>query len=426
MPTLKDYTNSMLAYKRYCTKMQCRLLPLDVFEFAACSCQMGERLNLEQKTASSVDNLVAGVACFVNFAGGTPPKEDPIVAGAQDAVQRHLGYKDTPKDTLLQEHITKMVELKGGSNANLETIATLERLAVSQVALLRFNDLEALKIGHFVFTPEIVYLFLLRTKTDKFAKGQWSSFFVNEDDAASPYALVVRLLAKLVQTWDLMTAAEKKPYTKLIDTTEGGVDLRDGPLRFTEIPFMFKTVSVERGQFSAPPGVSSAKTRDALYNMHLAKVKDYSVDFDLVPIKYAAHSCRRGGTTKAVEAGVEDKLIMEQGRWYSKMPFNRYICDELTLHQHAAAFRVAHLGGSSKKSSVESAAAPSKKKRGGPSKEVISLAGSAKASAVVTPRVSKKKQTPAKKGRESAADGFRRTATVEPRRTGRRACPKKL
>jgi hypothetical protein len=27
MTTLKDYTNSMLSYARYCTKMRCRFLP---------------------------------------------------------------------------------------------------------------------------------------------------------------------------------------------------------------------------------------------------------------------------------------------------------------------------------------------------------------------------------------------------------------
>ena len=251
MSTLKDYTNSMLSYERYCTRMQCRLLPLDVFEFAACICQMGEWLNLEHKTASSVDNLVAGVACFVKFAGGEPPTEDPFIAGAQDAVQRHLGYKDTPKDALLQEHITKMVELKGGLDSNLEAIVTLARIAVSQAALLRFNDLEALKMGHFVFTQEIVRLFLLRTKTDNYAKGQWSSFFVKEDHAASPYALVVRLLATLVQTRDLMSAKEKKPYAQWTDP-------QDGSLRLAEIPFMFRTVSVGGG---AAPGAARGVVR---------------------------------------------------------------------------------------------------------------------------------------------------------------------
>ena len=416
MSTLKDYTNSMLLYERYCHTMQCRFLPLDVFEFAACICQMGERLNLEQKTASSVDNLVAGVSCFVNIAGGAPPTEDPFVSGAQDAVQRHLGYKDSPKDTLLQEHIVKMVELKGDSVANVETIATLARIALSQTALLRFDDLAALKMGHFVFTQLIVRLFLVRTKTDKYAKGQWSSFFVNEDEEASPYALVVRLLATLVQTWDLMSAAEKKPYSKWTDP-------QDGSLLLAEIPFMFKTVSMGEKQFPAPPGVSSATTRTSLYNMYLAKVKEYSSDIGLDPTKYGTHSGRRGGATAAVEAGVEDELIMQQGRWRSKMAFNRYICDELELRQRAAAFLAAHLGGSSTKASVEGAREPpNKKKTGGPSKEVLSLGGVAKAPAKAKPRGGKK-LTSASKGRESAADGFKRTAAL--RRTKRRACPKK-
>jgi hypothetical protein len=363
---------------------------------------------------------MSGVSCFVNFSGGLPPKQDAFVEGSHDAVARHLGYKNLPKDTLLHEHIAKMVELKGGPDADLDAVASLARLAVSQAALLRFNDLEALKFGHFIFTEQIVRLFLLRTKTDKYAKGQWSSFFVNEDDASSPYALVVRLLAELVQTWDLMTAAEKKKYSKWTDPS-------DGSLLLAEIPFVFKTVSVGGKEFPAPPGVSSAKTREALYNMHLKKVKIYTADIDLDPTKYATHSCIRGGVTEMAEAGVEDKLIMQHGRWRSETAFNRYIDDELSLRQRVAVFRAAHVGGSSKKASVESAAAPATKKikSGGPSKEVLSLTGS-KAPAATKPRVAaKKKQTPAKV-RESAAEGFRRTAAVEPRRTERRACPKQF
>ena len=157
--------------------------------------------------------------------------------------------------------------------------------------------------------------------------------------------------------------------------------------------------------------------------MYLGKVKEYSSDIGLDPSKYATHSCRRGGATAAVEAGVEDELIMTQGRWRSKKTFNRYICNELELRQRAAVFLAAHLGGSSKKASVESAAAQPRKKTGGSSKEVLSLGGAPKAPSGGGSRANKK-QTSANKGRESAADGFKRTAVL--RRTGHRACPKKL
>ena len=369
MSTVKDYTNSCLRFERHCTAMGCPLFPLDVFELAACLCIEGERLNLESKSASSVDNLMSGVGCFVNIAGDSAPKEDPFVAGALEAVRRHLGYKNVPKDTLLPEHISKMVELRGGADADLGAIATLARLSVGQVALLRFSDIEALKFGYFVFGPEIVRLFLPRTKTDKYAKGQWASFFVNENDSSSPYALVNRMLAMLVETWDLMSPVEKRKYSKWTDS--------DGSLLLAEIPFMFKTVSVAQGKrFPAPPGVSSAKARDVLYNMFLADVKDYAASIDLDSTKYATHSCRRGGATSAVEEGVEDELIMEQGRWRSKSAFNRYICDELALRKRAAAFRAVHLGGSTKKHSSElpgeSVPLPEKKKRS--SKEVLALA----------------------------------------------------
>ena len=341
MSTVKDYTNSCLRFERHCTAMGCPLFPLDVFELAACLCIEGGRLNLESKSASSVDNLISGVGCCANFAGEPAPKEDPFVAGALEAVCRQLGYKNVPKDTLLSEHIAKMVELRGGVDADLDAIATLARLSVGQVALLRFNDLEALKFGHFVFGPEIVRLCLLRTKTDKHAKGQWASFFVNENDPSSPYALVNRTLATLVETWDLMSKAEKKKYSKWTDF--------DGSLLLADIPFVFKTVSVAKGKrFPAPPVVPSVKARDALYNMFLSDVKDFTASIDLDPTKYATHSCRRGGTTAAVEAGVEDTLIMEQGRWRSKSAFHRYICDELALRQRAAAFLAVHLGGSTK------------------------------------------------------------------------------
>ena len=337
--TIKDYTPSCLRFERFIIKEGGTLFPVDRIGLAAFICIEGQRLNVSGKSASSIDNMLSGVSFFHNMAEPNAPlKLDTTIQGAVEAVRRHLGYKNTSKDVILPEHIAAMVALKGGPDADLGDIAPLTWMAVALEAVLRFDDMESMKFGSFLWGEDIVRCFLLRTKTDKRATGQWSQIFVSTETESTAYVLLCRMLVMLAEVWDSMSDSERVPYSAWQDPA-------DGSLRLAEIPFLFKTVTLSGGKsFPAPPCKATTQSKTSLYNFTLAQYKTRVEEIGLDPAKHGTHGTRRGGATDAIDAGVPDVLVMHLGRWRSVTSFERYIDDEVSLRLRVAAFSAAGIG----------------------------------------------------------------------------------
>ena len=336
--TLEAYTATWKRWEEFCGADGIdKCLPVDPWEFSHLIAMEAMRLDFEGKTASSIDNLVSAVTFFCEKVSGCKnPMADSIANMTVDAARRYLGYKNKPKDPILQQHIRSIWEAFGKADSSLNKVACLLRLSASQEGLLRWDDLVALRAGHFLFSddPDAQFrAFLIHTKTDQYREGQWA-MFSQRDVPWSTQQLLLRMLEMVHNAWCSMTAEERLEHAQWAD--------EEGQLQLIKLPLVFSTIELDSGlQFPQHPEMHSQGVEKATAAEVKKWVKQQYASFGkwiktmaaLAGIKgdFAVHSGRRGGATDMFKAGLTERLIKAAGRWRTDKAMNRYIDDEQAL-----------------------------------------------------------------------------------------------
>ena len=339
--TLENYAVSWKRWEDFCGADGIeKCFPVTPWDFTHMIALETTRLDVEGKTASSIDNLVSAVVFFCEkVAGCDNPMADAIASMTVGAARKYLGYQNRPKDPILQEHIRSIWKLFGGPEATLTKVATLLKVSATQEGLLRWDDLAALHAGHFLFSddPDAPFrAFLIHSKTDQWREGQWS-MFSSRNVPWSTQQLLIRTLQMVSDAWESMTVAERKEHTAWAD--------ENGDLQLTKMPLVFSTVELESGmQFPkhpeiVPPGKKvSAQAVKTFVKQQYASFRSYikvMMSTAGIPGDFSVHSGRRGGTTELFKAGCSERLIKAAGRWRTDKAMNRYIDDEHALRLHA-------------------------------------------------------------------------------------------
>ena len=199
---------------------------------------------------------------------------------------------------------------KGGKK--LEDLAMLTRIALMKDGLMRFSDIQRVRFGDVMITSQDLRIFVQDAKTAKDKReGQWVVIAAFERPQAwDAYPLFLQLVARIGEGWRRITTGEREAWAKGGGKTicRVGADGRS-KLKVEEVAIMCKLARV--GGERVPCG------NEMKYGKFVTVLKRWVQEIGKDPMRYAAHSCRRGGATEMKAMGVPNNLIQEAGRWRS-------------------------------------------------------------------------------------------------------------
>ena len=335
--TLDGYAGSVERWKQHCEAQEREPFPVDPWRLADYIAHETLRLQAGGNSASPLCNLRSALKSTSQLAGESDPYVHAAVMVMHMAGIRELGFHNNTKDPLFNEHVRSIVRRHGGAEAPSEKLGHLAQLALANEAALRWDDLKAIRYGDLVYSEDLIRIFLVRTKTDAYAEGQWAAILPSRDPT-SAQVLFERHICQLAETWEQMPLEERSIYAPWCDSA--------GDLLLTEIPLVALWSTTASGYSFPAPGAPKTGTgkhhrwgmtpEDAkkAYNQYNHCLKSLAAELGLDPSKIATHSNRRGWTTETIANGMAESFAKVQGRWRSDKSVTRYIDDEVALRKH--------------------------------------------------------------------------------------------
>ena len=271
--TVNQYANPWFKWVEYSKKAGSQPIPADPFLFAtwlAAAC--------------------ADIAFFTKAAFSTSPTSYQVVKMTRESIIRKLGFKKTPKNPLLKEHVIAIIQYFLQRNT-VQDQANAFRVALAYEATLRWDDFADTLLGDFIVTHDFVRVFLVDTKTDNCKSGQWATFSVSSIET-SAYTLLQNLVKNIAAN------ASEQSLNNLAN-----------------FPIMFKCLQGPE---------NNHEIQKITYNEFLKELKTACTAIGLNPALFATHSLRRGSVSDQFMNGVPDKVIKYSGRWRSNA-FEAYI-----------------------------------------------------------------------------------------------------
>lgn len=335
--TLDGYSNSVERWKKHCAAHEKEPFPVEPWRLADYIAHEILRLAAGGNSASPLCNLRSALKSSSQLAGEADPYAHAAVMVMHKAGIRELGFHNNTKDPIFNEHVRCIVRRHGGADASPEMLGHLAQLALANEAALRWDDLKAIRYGDLVYSEDLIRIFLVRTKTDAYAEGQWAAILPSIDPT-SAQVLFERHICQLADIWEQMSLEERSSYAPWCDSA--------GDILLTEIPLVALWTTTASGHTFPAPGAPQSGTgkhhrwgmtpEDAKksYNQYNNCLKSWAAELGLDPSKIATHSNRRGWTTESIANGLAESFAKVQGRWRSDKSVNRYIDDEVALRKH--------------------------------------------------------------------------------------------
>ena len=284
--TVNQYANPWLKWVEYSKKAGSQPIPADPFLFATWLAAA----SLSDTTASPTETRCAAIAFFTKAAFSTSPTSYQVVKMTRESIVRKLGFKKTPKNPLLKEHVNAIIQ-HFLQRTTVQDQANAFRVALAYEATLRWDDFADTLLGDFIVTHNFVRVFLVDTKTDNCKSGQWATFSVSSSET-SAYTLLQNLVKNITAN------ASEQSLNNLAN-----------------FPIMFKCLQGSE---------NNHEIQKITYNEFLKELKTACTAIGLNPALFATHSLRRGSVSDQFMNGVPDKVIKYSGRWRSNA-FEAYI-----------------------------------------------------------------------------------------------------
>lgn len=220
---------------------------------------------------------------FVHRRAGHPaPTESPAVREFMRGLRRERGVRREGKAALSVDDLRAMVDVLPDTVAGRRDRALI---LLGFAGAMRRSELAALECRDLSFVPDGLVALVRRSKTDQEGEGQEVGISYGRRPKTCPVAAVR----------DWLEASS----------------LTDGPV--------FRPIN-RHGQVSPKPLSGDAIARIV---QRLAVQAGIASAGSNMP--YGAHSLRAGHATTAAGAGVEERVIMRQGRWKSERTVRSYI-----------------------------------------------------------------------------------------------------
>jgi site-specific recombinase XerD len=239
--------------------------------------------------ASTITRKVSAIKFAHTVAVVDDPTTHPLVTTTAAGIRRRIGVAPQGKAPACTEQVRMMLatlrtDLQGLRNAAL--------LLLGFATASRRSELVGLNVEDITFCPEGMMVLVRWSKTDQEGAGINKGVPYGTVQATCPVrALIAYLAAAEITTGPLFRKVDRHGH------------LGAGRLSGQSVALIVKAAAQAAG---------------------------------LDPRVYAGHSLRAGLATSAAQAGVEERLIMQQGGWKTERMVRRYIRDGNLFRENAA------------------------------------------------------------------------------------------
>lgn len=246
------------------------------------------------KHFSVIEGAFYSIKWAHNIAGVKNPCDSDVVSAIVEAARRKLNRPVKKKEPISADIMLKLFEKYNNVNQSLKDLRLLTLCALAYTGFLRFNELCNIKAKHLTFYKEYVDIFIEKSKTDCYRKGN--------------HVLISRLDSPQCPVKILLT------YLK-----EARVDLKSDMYIFRSLSFLksSQAFALRRKNVS----LSYTRVRE-LVKFALAELGCKVSDFGV-------HSFRSGGATAAAQNDVSDRLFKIHGRWKTDKAKDGYVLDDI-------------------------------------------------------------------------------------------------
>lgn len=247
---------------------------------------------------SSLQVAISAIARHHKLAGMASPHDHPVFESVWEGIRRTKGTAPRQVAPVLVDDLRAMVDTLPDTTAGRRDRSIL---VIGFAGGFRRSELAALEIRDITFQPRGAGLHITVRKSKVDQLGIGCTIGIPRGSAKTPETCPVRTLRRWIETMGSDT----------------------GPL--------FR--SVDR--------YGHVRSR-ALYGHNIASiVKRAAADAGLEPASFSGHSLRSGMATQAAKCRKDDRKIMQQGRWTSRLMLDKYVRNATLLDEHNA---VANIG----------------------------------------------------------------------------------
>ena len=237
---------------------------------------------------STIQRRMSSIAVAHLTAGFSSPTKDPQVLLAWDGIRRTVGWNEIAKSPILVNDLHRMIAHM--DRTALSGLRDRALILLGFTGAFRRSELVAINLEDIQWSNEGIVVNLRKSKTNQEGK---------EEKKAIPYGKYEETCpVRSLQAWII------------------SANLKSGAL--------FYGIDRHGNLKSRLTGTSVALI-----------VKKYVALIGLDPSLYSGHSLRAGFATASAQAGVEERLIMEQTGHKSVVMVRRYIREASLFDQHA-------------------------------------------------------------------------------------------
>lgn len=265
-------------------------------------------------TISPTDHRISAIVWLANCTKHVFQRDDIVLSLAYKGLTRQLGHKKESKAPLLQGHVQTLYDAFAAPlDAPLANVLRIFQLTLMYEGALRFDDIQSSCFGAIVVSRAALRVFLIATKTDRQACGQWATIPMSSAPSSA-----AQLLGRLVGMLDIAWAGLSPDRQSALGGVLGAMPLESMPLlpRWSE-------------QDSFPCSSGEPESYDAFRGDLKRMLNQIGLDERL----FGTHSFRRGRITDADAVGVADSVKMQMGRWRSEKMLAVYIDCDRSLHE---------------------------------------------------------------------------------------------
>ena len=246
-------------------------------------------LELKSSLRGAITGAVEGIRWAHESAGLASPTDVPFVKRIYEGAKRISPVNRNKKDPVKIEYVEEL--LRGVDQEKLSDLRFAVLLTLSFAGFFRISEILNFRVRDLTFESDAVKFFVRKAKNDQPAEGKFV-FVARTPNFTCPIAILEKYLrkARIVDPDDYVIAHLKK------DSNGAWIGEAKTPLSYSRA----RQILMEKFQ----------------------PITDKVPEFN-----FGTHSGRIGGATTAKEAGVEDRLLDEHGRWKNPQSKNRYIRD---------------------------------------------------------------------------------------------------
>lgn len=313
--TINTYTPWWAQWKGFAVKNGIPHLPVNPAAFVAFLAEKAAG----DRTASNTEARCAAAKFFSSLSGHANPLVADIVIMVRASIGREKGFASSSKDPIFASDTPP-----SAANQPLPPKASRAWGAFSREGKTRADDTHDLLLMDMIHLPTIgIRNFLLKTKTDKHNKGQFSTVPLSSAPD-SAYIQAHSLIEAGIRRLQALPAELRNSLVKKFQEEQGDKPV---PLHM-ELTFpahlltplrAMGILAAHRLPFNGTWLLRSLKPGDNLservaYKPFLRMVKRDVAEAGLNPSRFGTHSFRHGGTTEALAKGVPLPLVQQSLR----------------------------------------------------------------------------------------------------------------